>query len=82
MAKVIYFLSDADGRWDLSDGDPKIGHIEQAGLGFVVQTTPDSVLARMNGISFASKQQAIAAIEESHQRYLQASHGGIKRDPA
>ena len=41
MAKVIYFLSDADGRWDLSDGDPKIGHIEQAGLGFVVQTTPD-----------------------------------------
>ena len=41
MAKVIYFLSDADGRWELSDGDPKIGHIEQAGLGFVVQTTPD-----------------------------------------
>jgi hypothetical protein len=64
MAKVIYFLSDADGRWELSDGDRKIGHIEQAGLGFVVQTTPDSVLARMNGNSFASKQEAIAAIEE------------------
>jgi hypothetical protein len=38
MAKVL-FLSDADGRWELSDGDRKIGHIEQAGLGFVVQTS-------------------------------------------
>jgi hypothetical protein len=57
-------LSDADGRWELSDGDRKITHIEQAGLGFVVQTTPDSALAGMNGYSFASKQKAIAALEE------------------
>ena len=41
MTKVTYFLSDAGGGRELSDGDRKIGHIEQAGLGFVVQTTPD-----------------------------------------
>ena len=34
MPQVLYFLSDADGRWELSDGDRKLGHVEQAGLGF------------------------------------------------
>ena len=31
--------------WELSDGDRKLGHVEQAGLGFVVHSTSDSVLA-------------------------------------
>jgi hypothetical protein len=69
MSQVVYFLSDADGRWELSHGDRKLGHIEQAGLGFVVHSTSDSVLAHLNGFSFASKQEALATIES----YMQAS---------
>jgi hypothetical protein len=35
MPQVLYFLSEADGRfWELSDGDRKLGHVEQAELGF------------------------------------------------
>jgi hypothetical protein len=34
-APGVYFLSEAVGRWELSDGDRKLGHVEQAGLGFL-----------------------------------------------
>ena len=54
MSQVVYFLSDADGRWELSHGNRKLGHIEQAGLGFVVHSTSEFVLAHLNGFSFAS----------------------------
>jgi hypothetical protein len=73
MPQVLYFLSDADGRWELSDGDRKLGHVEQAGLGFVVHSTSDSVLAHLNGSSFASKQEAVATIE---------AHTGVTCRPA
>jgi hypothetical protein len=63
MSNTVYFLTDADGRCELSDGQHTIGHIEQIGVEFAIVPTMGSVLERMEMRSFPSKQEAMAAIE-------------------
>lgn len=64
MPNVVYFGSDSEGKWELSDAEQKIGHIEQVGMEFTIKPTRGSILEGMEARSYASKQEAMEAIEK------------------
>ena len=47
MPDVLYFVSDSDGKWELSDAERKIGPIEQVGMEFTIKPTQGSILEGM-----------------------------------
>jgi hypothetical protein len=63
MSDIIYFISGFQGQWEFSDGADQIGHIEQVGMEFKIKPAPDSILQGLEDGSYASKQEAVEAIE-------------------
>jgi len=63
MPDTLYFTSGSEGRWELSDGEKQIGHIEQIGLEFTIRPAAGSILETMQSLSYPSKQEAVEAIE-------------------
>lgn len=63
MPDTLYFASGSEGRWELSDGEKQIGHIEQVGLEFMIRPAAGSILEAMQNLSYPSKQEAVEAIE-------------------
>jgi hypothetical protein len=63
MPDVVYFASDSQGKWELSDAERKIGHIEQVGMEFTIKPTQGSILEGMEVRSYPSRQEATEAVE-------------------
>ena len=60
---VVYFVSGSQGKWELSNGQERIGHIEQVGMAFEIRPVAGSILETMKTQSYSSKQEALEAIE-------------------
>jgi hypothetical protein len=63
MSDIIYFVSGSQDQWEFSDGAEQIGHIEQVGMQFKIKPTSGSTLKGLEHGSYASKQEAVEAIE-------------------
>jgi hypothetical protein len=62
VANVVYFVSGPDGKWELSDGETLIGHIETVGFAFEIKPVAGSILDGMEAQPYPSKQEALEAI--------------------
>ena len=63
VAEVVYFASAEDGKTELSDGTIVIGHIETVGLAFEIKPAVGLILDGMEVHPYASKQEALEAVE-------------------
>jgi hypothetical protein len=56
-------LTGGEGKWELSNGEQQIGHIQQVGLAFEIKPLAGSLLDGIKAQPYPSKQEALRAIE-------------------